>query len=253
MNLYAIKAMYVMEMSRTLRTLSQSVLSPVVSTCLYFVVFGTAIGSRMGVVEGVTYGAFIVPGLIMLTVLIQSVSNSSFGIYFPKFTGSIYEHLSAPVSFVEIVIGFVVAAGTKSFSIGIIILITSNFFVTLNILHPFWMLIFLLLTCISFSLLGFILGIWAQNFEQLNLVPSLIITPLVFLGGSFYSISMLPPFWQKVTLFNPIVYLVSAFRWSFFGESEISVFISFLAICLFCLTCIFIIWMIFKTGYKIKT
>ena len=245
--------MYVMEMSRTLRTLSQSVLSPVVSTCLYFVVFGTAIGSRMGVVEGVTYGAFIVPGLIMLTVLIQSVSNSSFGIYFPKFTGSIYEHLSAPVSFVEIVIGFVGAAATKSFSIGIIILITSNFFVTLNILHPFWMLIFLLLTCISFSLLGFILGIWAQNFEQLNLVPSLIITPLVFLGGSFYSISMLPPFWQKVTLFNPIVYLVSAFRWSFFGESEISVFISFLAICLFCLTCIFIIWMIFKTGYKIKT
>ena len=216
MNLYAIKAMYVMEMSRTLRTLSQSVLSPVVSTCLYFVVFGTAIGSRMGVVEGVTYGAFIVPGLIMLTVLIQSVSNSSFGIYFPKFTGSIYEHLSAPVSFVEIVIGFVGAAATKSFSIGIIILITSNFFVTLNILHPFWMLIFLLLTCISFSLLGFILGIWAQNFEQLNLVPSLIITPLVFLGGSFYSISMLPPFWQKVTLFNPIVYLVSAFRWSFF-------------------------------------
>ena len=253
MNLYAIKAMYVMEMSRTLRTLSQSVLSPVVSTCLYFVVFGTAIGSRMGVVEGVTYGAFIVPGLIMLTVLIQSVSNSSFGIYFPKFTGSIYEHLSAPVSFVEIVIGFVGAAATKSFSIGIIILITSNFFVTLNILHPFWMLIFLLLTCISFSLLGFILGIWAQNFEQLNLVPSLIITPLVFLGGSFYSISMLPPFWQKVTLFNPIVYLVSAFRWSFFGESEISVFISFLAICLFCLTCIFIIWMIFKTGYNIKT
>ncbi len=253
MNLYAIKAMYVMEMSRTLRTLSQSILSPVVSTCLYFVVFGTAIGSRMGVVEGVTYGAFIVPGLIMLTVLIQSVSNSSFGIYFPKFTGSIYEHLSAPVSFVEIVIGFVGAAATKSFSIGIIILITSNFFVTLNILHPFWMLIFLLLTCISFSLLGFILGIWAQNFEQLNLVPSLIITPLVFLGGSFYSISMLPPFWQKVTLFNPIVYLVSAFRWSFFGESEISVFISFLAICLFCLTCIFIIWMIFKTGYKIKT
>ena len=253
MNLYAIKAMYVMEMSRTLRTLSQSILSPVVSTCLYFVVFGTAIGSRMGVVEGVTYGAFIVPGLIMLTVLIQSVSNSSFGIYFPKFTGSIYEHLSAPVSFVEIVIGFVGAAATKSFSIGIIILITSNFFVTLNILHPFWMLIFLLLTCISFSLLGFILGIWAQNFEQLNLVPSLIITPLVFLGGSFYSISMLPPFWQKVTLFNPIVYLVSAFRWSFFGESEISVLISFLAICLFCLTCIFIIWMIFKTGYKIKT
>ena len=253
MNLYAIKAMYVMEMSRTLRTLSQSILSPVVSTCLYFVVFGTAIGSRMGVVEGVTYGAFIVPGLIMLTVLIQSVSNSSFGIYFPKFTGSIYEHLSAPVSFVEIVIGFVGAAATKSFSIGIIILITSNFFVTLNILHPFWMLIFLLLTCISFSLLGFILGIWAQNFEQLNLVPSLIITPLVFLGGSFYSISMLPPFWQKVTLFNPIVYLVSAFRWSFFGESEISVLISFLAICLFCLTCIFIIWIIFKTGYKIKT
>ncbi len=253
MNIYAIKAMYVMEMSRTLRTISQSILSPVVSTCLYFVVFGTAIGSRMGIVEGVSYGAFIVPGLIMLTVLIQSVSNSSFGIYFPKFTGSIYEHLSAPVSFVEIVIGFVGAAATKSFSIGIIILITSNFFVSLDILHPFWMLIFLLLTCISFSLLGFILGIWAENFEQLNLVPSLIITPLVFLGGSFYSISMLPPFWQKVTLFNPIVYLVSAFRWSFFGVSEISVLTSFLAICFFCLICIFIIWMIFKTGYKIKT
>ncbi len=253
MNIYAIKAMYVMEMSRTFRTLSQSILSPVISTCLYFVVFGTAIGSRMGVVEGVSYGAFIVPGLIMLTVLIQSVSNSSFGIYFPKFTGSIYEHLSAPVSFVEIVIGFVGAAATKSFSIGIIILITSHFFVTINILYPFWMLIFLLLTCISFSLLGFILGIWAQNFEQLNLVPSLIITPLVFLGGSFYSISMLPLFWQKVTLFNPIVYLVSAFRWSFFGVTEISVITSFIAIIFFCLICIFIIWIIFKTGYNIKS
>ena len=232
-NFQAIKAIYVFEMTRTFRTLLQSLVSPVISTSLYFIVFGTAIGSRMQDISDIPYGAFIVPGLIMLTVLTQSISNASFGIYFPKFMGTINEILSAPLSPLEIVIGFVGAAATKSLMIGIIIFITSQFFIEISVLHPIWMISFLLLTCITFSLFGFIIGIWAENFEQLNLVPSLIITPLVFLGGSFYSISMLPPFWQKVTLFNPIVYLVSAFRWSFFGVSEISVLTSFLAICFF--------------------
>ena len=253
MNLYAIRAIYTFEMSRTFRTLLQSIISPVISTALYFIVFGSAIGSRMVAIEGVSYGAFIVPGLIMLTVLMQSVTNASFGIYFPKFIGTIYEPLSAPVSYFEIVIGYVGAAATKSFVIGLIILATSFLFVPVQIAHPFWMLGFLVLTCLSFSLLGFIIGIWARNFEQLNLVPSLIITPLVFLGGSFYSISMLPPFWQTATLFNPIVYLVSGFRWSFFDTADVAVGYSLAAIFIFSVMCIGIISWIFKTGYRLKT
>ena len=253
MNLYAIRAIYLFEMSRTFRTLLQSIISPVISTALYFIVFGSAIGSRMVAIEGVSYGAFIVPGLIMLTVLMQSVTNASFGIYFPKFIGTIYEPLSAPVSYFEIVVGYVGAAATKSFVIGLIILATSFLFVPVQIAHPFWMLGFLVLTCLSFSLLGFIIGIWARNFEQLNLVPSLIITPLVFLGGSFYSISMLPPFWQTATLFNPIVYLVSGFRWSFFDTADVAVGYSLAAIFIFSVMCIGIISWIFKTGYRLKT
>ncbi len=253
MNFQAVKAIYVYEMTRTFRTLLQSIVSPVVSTSLYFVVFGAAIGSRIREVDGVSYGSFIVPGLIMLTVLTQSISNASFGIYFPKFIGTIYELLSAPVSFLEIVVGYVGAAATKSFTIGLIILLTANLFVTIDIAHPFWMLGFLLLTCVSFSLFGFIIGIWADNFEQLQLVPLLVITPLVFLGGSFYSISMLPPVWQKVTLFNPVVYLISGFRWSFFDISDVGVGLSLAMITLFLAICLAIIWWIFKTGYRIKT
>ena len=253
MNFYAIRAIYTFEMSRTFRTLLQSIISPVISTALYFIVFGSAIGSRMVAIEGVSYGAFIVPGLIMLTVLMQSVTNASFGIYFPKFIGTIYEPLPAPVSYFEIVIGYVGAAATKSFVIGLIILATSFLFVPVQIAHPFWMLGFLVLTCLSFSLLGFIIGIWARNFEQLNLVPSLIITPLVFLGGSFYSVSMLPPFWQTATLFNPIVYLVSGFRWSFFDTADVAVGYSLAAIFIFSVICIAIISWIFKTGYRLKT
>lgn len=253
MNLHAIKAIYVFEMARTFRTLGQSIVSPVLSTSLYFVVFGAAIGSRIEQVEGVSYGAFIVPGLIMLTVLTQSVSNASFGIYFPKFIGTIYELLSAPASFYEIVIGYVGAAATKAFAIGLIILATAHFFVDLTISHPFWMLGFLVMTCLSFSLFGFILGIWAQNFDQLQLVPLLVITPLVFLGGSFYSISMLPPAWQTVTLFNPVVYLVSGFRWAFFGVSDVPVGMSLLAIGLFTVLCLGLIAWIFRTGYRIRS
>ena len=253
MNLYAIRAIYLFEMSRTFRTLLQSIISPVISTALYFIVFGSAIGSRMVAIEGVSSGAFIVPGLIMLTVLMQSVTNASFGIYFPKFIGTIYEPLSAPVSYFEIVVGYVGAAATKSFVIGLIILATSFLFVPVQIAHPCWMLGFLVLTCLSFSLLGFISGIWARHFEQLNLVPSLIITPLVFLGGSFYSISMLPPFWQTATLFNPIVYLVSGFRWSFFDTADVAVGYSLAAIFIFSLICIAIISWIFKTGYRLKS
>ncbi|MCP4073244.1 MAG: ABC transporter permease [Hyphomicrobiales bacterium] len=253
MNFQAVKAIYIYEMTRTFRTLLQSIVSPVISTSLYFVVFGAAIGSRIREVDGVSYGSFIVPGLIMLTVLTQSISNASFGIYFPKFIGTIYELLSAPVSFLEIVVGYVGAAATKSFTIGLIILLTANLFVTIDIAHPFWMLGFLLLTCVSFSLFGFIIGIWADNFEQLQLVPLLVITPLVFLGGSFYSISMLPPLWQKVTLFNPVVYLISGFRWSFFDISDVGVGLSLAMITLFLAICLAIIWWIFKTGYRIKT
>ncbi len=252
MNWRSIGAIYAFEMSRTMRTLWQSVVSPVVSTSLYFVVFGSAIGSRIAEVEGVSYGAFIVPGLIMLSVMIQSVTNASFGIYFPKFIGTIFEVLSAPVSFIEVVIGYVGAAATKAFAIGLIILATSFLFVDIRIAHPFVMLGFLTLTCLSFSLLGFIIGIWAQNFEQLQLVPLLIITPLVFLGGSFYSITMLPDFWQTVTLFNPVVYLVSGFRWSFFGMADVPIAMSLLAILGFTALCLAIIWWIFRTGWRIR-
>ncbi|MEM9330446.1 MAG: ABC transporter permease [Pseudomonadota bacterium] len=252
MNLQAVKAIYIFEMSRTFRTLLQSIVSPVISTSLYFVVFGAAIGSRIQEVEGVSYGSFIVPGLIMLTVLTQSVSNGAFGIYFPKFIGTIYELNTAPISFLEIVLGYVGAAATKSFVIGLIILGTATFFVDLQIEHPVWMLMFLILTCISFSLLGFIIGILAENFEQLQLVPLLVITPLVFLGGSFYSVSMLPPFWQTITFFNPVVYLISGFRWSFFGLADVGVGYSLLAIFLFLFACLAVTGWIFSTGYKIK-
>ena len=253
MNWQAIRAIYVFEMSRTFRTLLQSIISPVISTSLYFVVFGAAIGGRIEEVEGVSYGAFIVPGLIMLTVLTQSVTNASFGIYFPKFIGTIYELLSAPVNVLEIVVGYVGAAATKSLMIGLIILATAFFFVDLQIRHPVWMLSFLVLTCVGFAMLGFIIGIWAQNFEQLQLVPLLVITPLVFLGGSFYSISMLPPAWQTVTLFNPVVYLISGFRWAFFGQADVAVGVSLLAIVLFMALCLAAISWIFRTGWRLRT
>lgn len=253
MNLQAVLAIYRFEMSRFFRTLMQSFLSPVISTALYFVVFGSAIGSRIAEVEGVSYGAFIVPGLIMLSVMTQSISNASFGIYFPKFIGTIYELLSAPVNFLEIVVGYVGAAATKSLFIGIVILATSFLFVDISIAHPLAMLAFLVLTCLSFALLGFIIGIWASNFEQLQLVPLMVVTPLVFLGGSFYSISMLPPFWQTVTLFNPVVYLISGFRWSFFGQADVAIGASLFAIALFTALCMGFIWWIFKTGWRIRT
>ena len=252
MNLHAVGAIYWFEMTRTFRTILQSIISPVISTALYFVVFGAAIGSRIAEVEGVSYGAFIVPGLIMLSVLVQSVANAGFGIYMPKFTGTMYELLSAPASFLEITAGFVLAAATKSLMIGVIILATAFFFVELRIEHPFWMVIFLVLTCLSFSLFGFIIGIWAQSFEQLNLVPMLIVTPLVFLGGSFYSISMLPPVWQTITLFNPVVYLVSGFRWSFFGIADVALGWSLFAIAVFTGLCIATIGWIFRTGYRLR-
>lgn len=253
MNLYAIRAIYFFEMARTFRTIGQSVVSPVISTSLYFVVFGAAIGSRIQEVEGVAYGTFIVPGLIMLSVLMQSLTNAAYGIYFPRFMGTIYELLSAPVSPFEAVIGYVGAAATKALMIGLIILATANLFVPVEIMHPVWMVSFLVLTCVSFALFGFIIGIWAKNFEQLNLVPMLIITPLVFLGGSFYSISMLPPIWQKITLFNPVVYLISGFRWSFFGTADVAVTISLAAVGGFMLLCLAVIWWIFRTGYRLKT
>jgi ABC-2 type transport system permease protein len=239
-------------MGRTFRTIGQSIVSPVLTTSLYFVVFGTAIGSRIQQVEGVEYGAFIVPGLIMLTVLQQSVTNAAFGIYFPKFIGTVYELLSAPVSFLEVTAGYVLAAATKALAIGLIILGTSFFFVDLTILHPVPMIAFLVLTCLSFALFGFIIGIWAGNFEQLQLVPLLVITPLVFLGGSFYSISMLPEVWQKISLFNPVVYLISGFRWSFFGMSDVPVGWSLLAISGFLVACIAVIWLIFRTGWRLR-
>jgi ABC-2 type transport system permease protein len=253
MNLYAIRAIYFFEMARTFRTIGQSVVSPVISTSLYFVVFGAAIGSRIQEVEGVAYGTFIVPGLIMLSVLMQSLTNAAYGIYFPRFMGTIYELLSAPVSPFEAVLGYVGAAATKALMIGLIILATANLFVPVEIMHPVWMVSFLVLTCVSFALFGFIIGIWAKNFEQLNLVPMLIITPLVFLGGSFYSISMLPPIWQKITLFNPVVYLISGFRWSFFGTADVAVAISLAAVGGFMLLCLAVIWWIFRTGYRLKT
>ncbi|MCC1493974.1 ABC transporter permease [Cognatishimia sp. F0-27] len=253
MNWRAIWSIYQFEMMRFFRTLTQSFVSPVISTSLYFVVFGAAIGSRIDQVEGVSYGAFIVPGLIMLTVMTQAITNASFGIYFPKFIGTIYELLSAPVNFLEIVIGYVGAAATKALFIGLVILATSAFFVDITIMHPFAMIAFLVLTCLSFALLGFIIGIWAGNFEQLQLVPLLVVTPLVFLGGSFYAISMLPPFWQSVTLFNPVVYLISGFRWAFFGMADVPVGLSLLAIVGFTALCLVAVWWIFKTGWRIRT
>lgn len=252
MNWTAVAAIYRFEMARFFRTLLQSFLSPVLSTSLYFVVFGAAIGSRIDQVEGVSYGAFIVPGLVMLSVITQSISSASFGIYFPKFIGTIYELLSAPVSFLEIVVGYVGAAATKSLFIGCVILVTATLFVDFSIEHPIAMIAFLLLTCVSFALLGFILGIWAGNFEQLQLVPLLIVTPLIFLGGSFYSISMLPPVWQTITLFNPVVYLISGFRWSFFGMADVPVGLSLGAIGVFLIICLFVIWRIFKTGWRLR-
>jgi ABC-2 type transport system permease protein len=252
-NFQAVKSIYMFEMNRWKRTVLQSIISPVISTSLYFVVFGAAIGSRIETVGGVSYGAFIVPGLIMLTLLQQSVSAAAFGIYFPKFTGTIYELLSAPVSFFEIVLGYVGAGATKSIILGVIILATAALFVDLRIAHPFWMIAFLLLTAFTFSLIGFIIGIWADNFEKLQLVPLLVITPLVFLGGSFYSIDMLPPFWQNVTLFNPVLYLISGFRWSFFEVSDVSLVWSVAAILFFLVAALSVVWWIFKTGYQLKS
>lgn len=252
MNLSAVKAIYVYEMQRFFRTLMQSFISPVISTSLYFVVFGAAIGSRIDQVEGVSYGAFIVPGLIMLSVMTQATSNASFGIYFPKFIGTIYELLSAPVNFLEITIGYVGAAATKALFIGVVILATAALFVDLQIMHPFAMVAFLVLTCVSFSLLGFIIGIWADNFEKLQLIPLLVITPLVFLGGSFYSTTMLPPVWQTITHFNPVLYLISGFRWSFFGQADVPIGVSLFAIALFTGLCIGAIWLIFRTGWRIR-
>ena len=252
MNLYGIRAIYIFEMRRFFKTLGQSILSPVLSTTLYFVVFGSAIGSAMVEIDGITYGAFIIPGLIMLTLLGQSISNASFGIYFPRFTGTIYEILSAPLSPIEIVTGYVGAAATKSIFIGILILVTARFFVDYSIEHPLWMLGFLVLTSVTFSLLGFLIGIWAEGFEKLQIVPLMVITPLAFLGGTFYSIEMLPPFWQTVTLFNPVVYLISGFRWSFYGVADVNVAVSFGMTLLFLAACIAIVIWIFRTGYKLR-
>jgi len=252
-NLYAIRAIYKFEMARFWRTLLQSVVSPVISTSLYFVVFGAAIGSRITAIEGVSYGAFIVPGLIMLSLVTQSISNGSFGIFFPKFTGTVYEILSAPVSYIEILIGYVGAAATKSTILALIILATAGLFVPLEIAHPVWMLTFLVLTAVTFSLFGFIIGVWADGFEKLQLVPLLIIMPLIFLGGSFYSVDMLPPFWQTVTLFNPVVYLISGFRWSFYEIADVSVVVSLAMTSLFLAICLAAVWWIFKTGYRLKT
>jgi ABC-2 type transport system permease protein len=253
MNLPAVKAIYKFEMARAGRTLLQSMVSPVISTSLYFVVFGAAIGSRISEIEGVPYGAFIVPGLVMLMLLTQSVANASFGIYFPRFTGTIYELLSAPISYLEIVIGYVGAAATKSIILGLVILATAFLFVPLHIAHPFWMIAFLVLTAVTFSLLGFIIGIWADGFEKLQLVPLLIITPLTFLGGTFYSISVLPPFWQAVTLLNPVVYLVSGFRWSFFNIADVSPAVSLVMIGVFLAICLLVVAWIFRTGYRLKS
>lgn len=252
MNFYAIRVIYKYEMMRAFETIAQSFASPVISTALYFVVFGSAIGSRIKSVDGVPYGSFIVPGLIMLALLTQSIANASFGIFFPKFTGTIYELLSAPISFVEILIGYVGAAATKSFIIGLVILITAGFFVPLHIAHPLWMMGFLVLTCISFSLFGFIIGLWATNFEKLQLIPMLVITPLVFLGGSFYSVNMLPPVWQTISLFNPVVYLISGFRWSFFEVADVSVGVSLGVVSGFLVLCLLIVWWMFRTGYRLK-
>ena len=252
MNWHAIRAIYRFEMARTFRTLTQSIASPVLSTSLYFVVFGAAIGSRMGEVDGISYGAFIIPGLIMLSLLNESISNASFGIYMPKWAGTMFELLSAPVSYVEVVMGYVGAAATKSVILGILILVTARLFVPYEIAHPFWMVGFLVLTAITFSLFGFIIGLWADDFQKLQVIPLMIVTPLTFLGGAFYSINMLPPIWQKITLFNPVVYLISGFRWSFYGVSDVNVGISVAAILGFLGVCLVAVWWIFKTGWKLK-
>jgi ABC-2 type transport system permease protein len=252
MNLHAIRAIYVFELARTWRTLLQSIASPVISTSLYFIVFGSAIGSRMTEIDGVSYGAYIVPGLIMLTILTESISNASFGIYMPKFTGTIYEVLSAPISAMEIVIGYVGAAATKSIILGLLILATARLFVPFSIAHPLSMALFLVLTSVTFSLFGFIIGVWADGFEKLQIVPMMIITPLAFLGGSFYSINMLPPLWQKLSLFNPVVYLVSGFRWSFYGVSDVGAGVSLAMTAVFLALCLALVWWIFRTGYKLK-
>jgi ABC-2 type transport system permease protein len=252
MNLHAVRAIYLFEMARTWRTLLQSIVSPVISTSLYFVVFGAAIGSRISEIDGVAYGAFIVPGLIMLSLLTQSIANASFGIYFPRFTGTIYEILSAPISGLEIVVAYVGAAATKSILLGLIILATAALFVPLRIEHPVWMLFFLVLTAVTFSLFGFIIGLWADGFEKLQVIPLLVVTPLTFLGGSFYSIHMLPPFWQTVTLFNPVVYLVSGFRWSFYGTADVSLVVSLAMTVMFLVACLAVVTWMFKTGYRLK-
>lgn len=253
MNFYGIRAIYLYEMARTWRTLTQSIASPILSTTLYFVVFGAAIGSRMGEIDGISYGAFIIPGLLMLSLLSESISNASFGIYFPKFTGTIYEILSAPISPLEIVIGYVGAAASKSVILASLILITASFFVDYSIAHPFWLLIFLLLTTITFSLFGFIIGLWADDFQKLQIIPLMVIMPLTFLGGAFYSIDMLPEPWQTISLFNPVVYLISGFRWSFYGVSDVNVAVSLIMITLFMLCCLGVIRWIFKTGYRLKS
>lgn len=253
MNLRAVRAIYTFEMARAWRTLAQSIVSPVLATSLYFVVFGAAIGTRISEIDGVSYGAFIVPGLIMLSLLTQSVANASFGIYFPRFTGTIYEILSAPVSYVEIVLGYVGAAASKSIILGLIILATASFFVPLQIAHPIWMIAFLVLTSVAFSLFGFIIGIWADGFEKLQIIPLLIITPLTFLGGTFYSVDMLPPFWRTVSLFNPVVYLISGFRWSFYELADVHIGISVTVTLLFLALCMATVWWIFKTGYRLKS
>ena len=253
MNFYGVKAIYNFEMSRMRRTLMQSVLSPVISTCLYFIVFGSAIGSRMGNIDNIEYAAYIIPGLVMLSLLMQSISNASFGIYMPKFSGTIYEVLSAPVSYVEVVLGYVGAAATKSVILGLIILATARLFVDYSVLHPFWMLSFLVLTAVTFSMFGFIIGIWADGFEKLQIVPMMIVTPLTFLGGTFYSIDMLPEIWQTISLFNPVVYLISGFRWAFYGVADVHVGISVGMTLLFLVACMGGIWWIFKTGYRLRT
>ena len=252
LNWHAIRAIYRFEMARTFRTITQSIASPVLSTSLYFVVFGAAIGSRMGQIDGISYGAFIIPGLIMLSLLNESISNASFGIYMPKWAGTIYELLSAPVSYVEVVLGYVGAAATKSLILGLLILVTARIFVPYEIAHPVWMVGFLLLTAVTFSLFGFIIGLWADDFQKLQVIPLMIVTPLTFLGGAFYSINMLPPVWQKITLFNPVVYLISGFRWSFYGVADVNVGVSLAAILGFLVLCLVAVWWIFRTGWKLK-
>ena len=252
LNLHAVRAIYRFEMARTFRTLGESIASPVLTTSLYFIVFGAAIGSRMGDIDGVSYGAFIIPGLVMLSLLSESISNASFGIYMPKWSGTIYELLSAPVSYVEVVLGYVGAAATKSLVLGLLILATARLFVPYEIEHPVWMLCFLVLTALSFSLFGFIIGLWADDFQKLQIIPLMVVTPLTFLGGAFYSIHMLPPFWQQVTLFNPVVYLISGMRWSFYGVSDVNVVVSAAMILAFLLACLAAVWWIFRTGWKLK-